>query len=386
MNASDVRKLVVAVSAVVLVDTAFYTAIAPLLPSLTHALHLSILAAGMLTASYPAGMLIGSLPSGMLAARIGPRATVYVGLTVLAAASVVFGTASGLEMMDVARFLQGLGGACAWAGGLTWLVSAVGAHDRGAVIGSAIGAAIAGALLGPVIGTLAHVLGRAIVFSSMPVCATALIWWSRHIPATFTRSHQGLRDLWTAARRRSLVLAMWLVLVPAVVSGVISVLGPLRLNQFGAGAGVVGATFLVAAGIEAAISPMIGRMSDRRGYFVPLRVGLVLDLAALMCFTLPRSPELLAVVIIAIIGALAALWTPATAMFADAADATDLSQGLAFALMNVAWAAGQITGSGGGGALAKLTGDGVPIVGIAVLCALTLLLVTGRTRTTVVPG
>jgi hypothetical protein len=60
------------------------------------------------------------------------------------------------------------------------------------------------------------------------------------------------------------------------------------------------------------------------------------------------------------------------AMLSEAADAHGLDQGLAAALMNLAWACGQILGSGGGGALAKATADGVPALATAGLCAATL--------------
>ena len=77
--------------AVVFVDTMFYAAIAPLLPALSHALRLSKLSAGVLTASYPIGTLVGSVPGGVLAARAGPKLTVYTGLALLAASTLAFG-------------------------------------------------------------------------------------------------------------------------------------------------------------------------------------------------------------------------------------------------------------------------------------------------------
>ena len=60
------------------------------------------------------------------------------------------------------------------------------------------------------------------------------------------------------------------------------------------------------------------------------------------------------------------------AMLSDAAESHGISQGYAMALINLAWAAGQIVGAAGGGALAKATGDAVPFVISAVLCAATL--------------
>ncbi len=63
--------------------------------------------------------------------------------------------------------------------------------------------------------------------------------------------------------------------------------------------------------------------------------------------------------LVAVSAALGAFWAPAMAMLSDAAEARSLDQGLAAALLNLAWAGGQIAGSGAGGALAKAAGDGV---------------------------
>ena len=50
--------------------------------------------------------------------------------------------------------------------------------------------------------------------------------------------------------------------------------------------------------------------------------------------------------------ALGAFWAPAMAMLSDAADHARVQQGFAFALVNLAWATGQVAGTGAGGALA----------------------------------
>jgi hypothetical protein len=84
----------------------------------------------------------------------------------------------------------------------------------------------------------------------------------------------------------------------------------------------------------------------------------------------------LALLIVVIAATLGGFWAPAMAMLSDAAEACGLDQALAAALMNLAWAAGQIVGGGGGGAVAKVAGDGLPMVATAGLCAATLLLVT----------
>jgi MFS family permease len=182
------------------------------------------------------------------------------------------------------------------------------------------------------------------------------------------------------------ILAMWLVALPAVGSGLINVLGPLRLHRFGADAVVIGATFFAAFAVEAGIAPVVGAISDRRGRLVPVRVGLVGGTVGLLCFTLPQSVAVLALVIVLITAALGTFWAPAMAMLSDIAEATGLDQALAGGLTNLSWAGGQILGSGVGGAAAKAAGDGLPTVVAAGLCAVTLagvaLTSTVRARTT----
>ncbi|MDT5026220.1 MAG: hypothetical protein QOE61_2646 [Micromonosporaceae bacterium] len=360
------------IGVVVFVDTMFYAVIAPLLPGLVHELRLSKLSAGLLTASYAIGTLVGSLPAGVLAVRAGPRPTVCTGLALLVSSTLAFGLLHTVVALDIARFIEGVGGACSWAGGLAWIAGETPADRRGAMMGRAMGAAIGGALFGPVIGTLATATGRPATFTVLALAGVALIVAVRRIPASHASSGQGLSALAAALTRTDVVVAMWLVTLPAIASGTLNVLGPLRLHRLGAAAGVIGATFLVAAGLEAAVAPLVGSLSDRRGRLVPLRYGLAVAAGALLCFTAPGSVVTMALVIVVIVSALALFWAPAMAMLSDAAEAHGLDQGLAAALINLAWAGGQIIGSGAGGALAKAAGDALPMVIAAGLCATTL--------------
>jgi MFS family permease len=366
------RRLVLVIGAVVFLDTMFYAVLAPLLPGLAHELHLSKLSAGVLTASYAAGTLLGSVPGGLLAARAGPRITVCTGLALLACSTVAFGFLGSALALDLARFVEGLGGACSWAGGLAWIVAESPPDRRGTMIGRALAAAIGGSLFGPAIGTVATATGRPILFSALAVLAGILIAQTRRLPFEARSSDQGVQRLTLALRQRGVAAGIWLVTLPAIGSGLVNVLGPLRLHHLGATAAAVGVTFLLAAAVETAVSPAVGSLSDRRGRLVPLRAGLLAASLALACFTLPGSAGLLAALIVATTASLGAFWAPAMAMLSDAAEAVGLDQGLAAALMNLAWAAGQILGSGGGGAIAKLTTDALPTGIAAGLCALTL--------------
>ncbi|MBA3306893.1 MAG: hypothetical protein H0U25_13370 [Thermoleophilaceae bacterium] len=66
-------------------------------------------------------------------------------------------------------------------------------------------------------------------------------------------------------------------------------------------------------------------------------------------------------------------------MLSESSESAGLDQGLAFGLMNLAWALGQVVGGAAGGTLADAAGDGLSYAILGGLCAGTLLL-TGRTR------
>src|SRR5213595_4303801 len=111
------RRLLVLVGAIVLVDTMFFTALTPLLPHYVDKLDLGKGGAGLLQAMYPLGALLAAIPGGMAAARFGVKPTVLVGLALLAATTVAFGLAHSEWSLDTARFLQGVSSAFSWTGG-----------------------------------------------------------------------------------------------------------------------------------------------------------------------------------------------------------------------------------------------------------------------------
>jgi MFS family permease len=380
------RRLFWLVAAVVLVDTMFFAAVAPLLPHYSDELNLSKTGAGVLTAAYPAGTFVGALPAGWLATRWGVKPTLMTGLAMLGITSLVFAFANHIVLLDAARFVQGIGGACMWAAGMAWLVCAAPTDRRGELIGAALSAAIVGVLLGPVLGGAATILSPEAVFSSVALVAAVLAGWAWSMPGVEPEESPGTRAMLRAMRRPAVMAGFWLFTLPALFAGVIEVLVPLRLDDLGVAGATIGAVFLVSAAVEAVISPLAGRVSDRVGRLGPIRVGLVAAAGVAILLPLPSSAWLLAGTVVLAFSALATFWAPAMALLSDAAEVAGLDLALAFSISNLAWAVGHVLGAGVGGAVAEATSDAVPYGALAVACAATFVGLTTLRRRAAAPA
>ena len=168
---SRVRRVLVLAGAIVVCDTMFFAALTPLLPEYADEFGLSKSGVGLLQAAYPLGVLAGSIPGGYAAARYGVKPTAIIALLVIAGTSVVFGFANSIVVLDIARFMQGVGSAFAWTAAFAWLIAVAPLNRRGALIGTVLGLAIGGALFGPALGALAAVLGTGPVFTAVGIGA-----------------------------------------------------------------------------------------------------------------------------------------------------------------------------------------------------------------------
>jgi MFS family permease len=176
---------------------------------------------------------------------------------------------------------------------------------------------------------------------------------------------------------------LWLMVLASLLSGVLSTLAPLHLSAAGWGAAGIGAVWLVGAAFETVLSPTLGRLLDRRGILRPVQIALAACVAVSIGLALGARPLAYVPLVILAAGAYGALFTPSFALIADGAERTGLAQGMAFGLMNAAWALGALVGPAAGGALATATGDVVPFLVSAGLCLAALAAVRrARHRTT----
>lgn len=366
------RRLLLLTSAVVFVDTLFFAVLTPLLPHYADTLGLGRSGAGLLAAAYPAGAFVGAIPSGIVAARLGLKPTVMIGLSLVAVCTIVFGLSAQAWELDTARFAQGLASAFSWTGALGWLVAGSPPGRRGALIGRAFAAAVLGALLGPVVGGVASFAGTGWTFSAVAVASFGLVAWAAAIPAPRSGGAHGGAALLRALRDRRMLVAAWFVLLPALLFGTLSVLGPLRLAALGLGAVGIGAVFLCSAALEAGNNLAVGQISDRSGPLRPVALGLIASIGVAALLPWPHERFLLAALVVCGGLSFGTFFTPAMTLLSNLVEERGLPFGYASALVNLAWAPGQTLGAAGGGALAHATNDAVPYLALSGVCALTL--------------
>jgi MFS family permease len=376
-----VRRLLVLVSSIIFVDALLFTALTPLVPAYADEYDLSKTGAGLLVGAYGAGALLGGIPGGLAAARFGPKRAVVGGLLLLSVSSFAFATADSAFALGGARFMQGIASTATWAGALAWISVTSPRERRGEVIGVAFGAAIFGAVLGPAFGGMAELAGVGKAFATVGVVTLAFAGLASlaHPAASEAASLAGLRR---AFRDRRFVGGLWLNMLPAMLFGLLIVLTPLALDDAGWSTFAIAAVFFASGLVEVVLNPMLGRLSDRVGRRRPIQVALAASIVVAIALGASSSAAAIAVLVCAAGISFGSLYTPGMSLTSHRAETAGLAQGLAFGVMNTAWALGELIGPSAGGAFAESSGDAGPYLIGAALCAATLAstFVVGRSR------
>ena len=366
--------------AIVLVDTIFYAALTPLVPYFNEEFGLSKSAVGLLGGAFGAGVLVGAAPGGYLASRVGVRASALAGLALMSLTSVGFALADETWLLVVTRFVGGFGSALSWVAAFTWLVARAPEERRGELIGVMLSAAVVGALLGPAFGSAAAIVGLVPAFATVAAAGVVIAVWAAFEPAPAPTGGGSILGALRTIRQPALLTGLWFIGLSPLLFSALAVLVPLDLAAVGWGAAAVGAVFLVSAGFETIVHPLLGRWTDRSGYRPPVVAGLLVSMGILAVLAWAVNPWLLALLVVLAGGAFNAPLVPGTALFSRGTEKAGLDQAVAFAITNFAWASGYAVGSPLGGFLADLGGDALSYFFLMGVCMLTLLLVRRVTR------
>lgn len=379
------RRLFVLVCSIVFIDAMLFGALIPLVPGYVDAFELSKLQAGLLVGAYGGGAVLGGIPGGLIAGRIGPKRAVIAGMLLLAVASFGFAVAGSPAGLGVARFVQGFSSTMTWAGALAWLTVSAPRERRGELLGTVFGIAVLGAILGPMFGAIAHTAGIRGSFTGVGIVALVLALAAMlHAKAPSELIEPGA--LTRALADPAFLVGLWLNMLPALFFGVLDVLAPLALDAGGYGALAIGTVFLVAGLLETGLNPVLGRISDRRGRLLPVQWALAASVVVGVMLAFAEAPLLIAGLAVAAAVSFGGFYTPGIALVSDRAEHAGLAQGLAFGVMNTAWAFGALAGPSLGGGLAEGLGDAAPYLLCSALCAATLVAILRRPRREAAPA
>ena len=147
------------------------------LPDISRSLDASFTDLQWVVDAYALGLASFMLSAGSLADLLGRRRIFVSGLVVFSVASLLCGLSGTPTVLNLARVLQGIGGAAMFSTSLALIAQEFHGRDRGTafgVWGATVGAAVA---IGPVVGgVLTDTLGwESIFFVNLPIGAAAIL-------------------------------------------------------------------------------------------------------------------------------------------------------------------------------------------------------------------
>ncbi len=334
-------------------------ALVPLIPTYTTRFGLSVFDAGLLVGAPALAMLVLSLPVGLLSDRVGARVVTIAASALLTVSALGQALAGSYGMLLASWALFGITSAIIYTAAPAWLAAAAPPHRRVAVLGGVATFAGLGLMIGPAFaGLLSEHFGPGSPFLVVAVAAAAvtvgLILQPSSRAAAVAPIAGSLRAL---VRERHGASVLGLMFFVGALGGVVNLLVPLRLHHDGLGAGSIGIAFTASTALFVLTSIKVARLGNR----VPLLAAsgaAALALGAALLLPVLAGSALLLILFLVL---RAPLWsvvsTISNPLCAYGAELAGVGTGFGLAVMNLCWAAGNLSGPLAGGALAGAVGD-----------------------------
>ena len=379
------RRSVLPIYALILLETLVWIAIVPLAPTFSDELQLSGVETGMILAAASLAALVVAFPLGLVADRFGSRRVTIASAFLFTAATFGQGLADDFWSVLLARAAFGVAFGALWGAGASWLSDSLSDARRPKALGATVTVGGIGFTAGPVFaGVLADRYGIGTPFLLVAVAA-AVVTASLVVlaPATPTRPPtQRLREMLGVARRDELVLAgIAIIALIGLVGGGVNLLVPLQLRDNGVSAGEIGLLFSAASAVYTVASAIVARMGARSA---TLRVGgtaaLLTGLSIVLVLLSSSTPAAVAFVLLR-----APFWaTMDTIIYplgAEGAHRSSLGRGSVMGLLTVGWAVASTSGPLLAGGIADALGERAAyavMIGVCGACGLWLLRTANR--------
>jgi MFS family permease len=368
------RRTVVPIYGLFLLETLVWIAIIPLAPTFADEFSLSGVETGMILAAASLAALVVALPLGVLADRFGARRVTIASACLFTLATLGQGVAQDFWSLLGARTAFGMAFGALWGAGASWLSNSLSHERRAGALAAATTVAGVGFTIGPAFaGVMADRFdtGTPFVLLSLVAAFVTVALVVAAPLATGDVTQQPLRGVLRVVRRDELVLAgIAIIVLIGLVGGGVNLLVPLQLRENGVSAAEIGLLFSAASAVYTVVSAIVARLGARAA---TLRVGGLAALLAGMTIVLVlASSSTLAAVAFVLLRAppWSTMDTIIYPLAATGAHRSGLGRGSVMGLVMLGWAAASTVGPLLAGALDDAAGSQAAYAAMIAACVL----------------